>query len=124
MPLAKDYVGISAVTAQSLQGSRNVSVTAAGSILADATQLNASIVIVAGADGTVGVKLPQVGQGDVTIWNNAASALKVYGGQSTVAIGTPGTGLGTAGVAFSLAANQSAKFIFASTTQVLAIKSA
>ena len=102
MAYAKELVGVGLPpgTAAGVGGQYNA-VTAAGSAITDAAAVTASLGIVAGADGTKGVYL--VGQvGDsVTLFNNSGSTLKVYGDSSSVAIAVPGTGLGTAGTAFS-----------------------
>lgn len=102
MAYAKELVGVgvSPVTASGI-GGQYAAVTAAGSAITDATVVKASMAIVSGADGTKGVLLQGDVGDEVWLFNDSASTLKVYGDTSSVAIAVPGTGLGTAGTAFS-----------------------
>ena len=102
MAYAKELVGVGVppVTAVGMGGQYSA-VTAAGSAITDATQVKASMAIVSGADGTKGVYLQGDVGDEVWLFNDSASTLKVYGDTSSVAIAVPGTGLGTAGAAFS-----------------------
>ena len=102
MATAKEIMGggFSAGQAQALGGQKNT-LTATGSTVTDAALVNASICIVASADGTKGVVLPagQVGD-EIWLFNNSASTLKVYP-NSGAGITVTGTGLGTADAAYS-----------------------
>lgn len=105
MALAFRTIGLPFGVVKSLFGAGdvNTSVASAGSTITDATELNASMNIVTGADGTKGVKLPsksEVGD-EVWVFNSSASSLKVYPEVSTSAIAVPGTGLGSAGAAYT-----------------------
>jgi hypothetical protein len=118
MALANELVrvGISSGTAGGI-GGQGATIAATGSAITDAAALTASIVIVSGADGTKGVYLTgQVGD-EVWVFNNAGSTLKVYGDSSSVAICVPGTGLGTAGTAFSHLTYKTAIYKKQSSTQ-------
>lgn len=89
------------------------SVASTGSTQSDAAVVGGGFVVVTGADGTKGVKLPAGSKDDVyEIKNAAASALKVY----------PPTGAAINGLSananISLAANTVARFIFTSPTQI------
>lgn len=88
-------------------------VAAAGSVLADAAQLTASVCKVTAADGTKGVKLPAVpAAGTLMIIRNAsASALKVWPDAAATINAIAANG------AISMAANTSALFWADSTTQ-------
>ncbi len=98
----------------SSKAGNTVQTAAAGSTVADATALSSTgYQLVSGADGTKGVKLPNLGaDGELTVKNNAGSALKVY----------PPTGAAinglSANAAISLAANVVAKFTWSSATQI------
>ncbi len=102
MAYAKELVGVGVppVTASGI-GGQYAAVTATGSSISDAAVVKASMAIVTGADGTTGVLLQGDVGDEVWLFNNTASTLKVYGDTSSVAIAVPGTGLGTAGTAFS-----------------------
>lgn len=115
--------GLSAGTALAIGGSGG-SVAATGSTITDAAAVTASISIVTGADGTKGVKLIGNIGDEVWLFNNSASTLKVYGDSSTVAISVAGTGLGSAGSAFSQLTFKATSYKKQSTTQWFAITSA
>lgn len=118
MALASELVGagLSPGTASGI-GGQGASIAATGSTITDAAKLTASVVIATGADGTKGVYLSgQVGD-EVWVFNNSASTLKVYGDASTVAITVVGTGLGTAGSAFSHLTYKTAIYKKQSSTQ-------
>ena len=102
MAYAKELVstGFSPGQAGGVGGQYNAT-TATGSAITDAATVTSSMSVVAGADGTKGVLLNgQVGD-EVLLFNNSGSTLKVYPETSSVAICVPGTGVGTAGAAFS-----------------------
>lgn len=115
-------VGVPAVTASGM-GGQGASVAATGSTITDAARVTSSISIVTGADGTKGVYLSgQVGD-EVYLFNNAGSTLKVYGDTSGVAITVNGTGLGTAGTAFSHLTYKTVVYKKQSSTQWFALVS-
>jgi hypothetical protein len=81
--------------------------------------------VVAGADGTKGVTLPQGIPGDECwIFNNSGSTLKVWPGNSSTAISVAGTGLGTASNAFSHLTYKAVLYKMVTTTQWLALTTA
>lgn len=99
-------------------------VTATGSAQTDAATVGASLSIVAGADGTKGVILPNVEVGDsCEIFNNSGSTLKVYP-PSGGAIAVPGTGLGSANAAYSHTTYATVVYTKVTSTQWLPNKSA
>jgi len=86
---------------------------AAGNAQANATDVNASFVLATAADATKGIQLRAIPIGDsITVKNNAAAVLKVYG-QTGVAI----NGL-AANAAIEMAANTIATFFASSATQL------
>lgn len=103
MALATELMGVGFSAGQaSGTGGQYVALTATGSSLATAATVTASMCVIASADGTKGVRLAgQVGD-EVWMFNNSGSTCPVYPDTSSVAICVPGTGLGTAGSAFSL----------------------
>ena len=126
MALAKDLIGVGTPAAQAVAivgGSVNTSVTAAGSTASDATAVTASYATVASADGTKGVILPAVLEGEVTIFNNSGSTLKVWP-PTGAAIAVPGTGLGTANAAYSHTTYAVVTYRAISATQWVPTKSA
>lgn len=105
-------------------GGGTASVAAAGTAQGSGTTVNASNVIVTGADGTKGVTLAAGSVGDMfVIFNDSGSTLKVYG-PSGAAISVAGTGLGTANAAFSQLTYKCTLYICQSSTQYFAITSA
>lgn len=128
MALAKDLIGVGTPAAQAVAivgGSVNTSVTAAGagSTSSDATAVTSSYATVAGADGNKGVILPAVIEGEVTIFNNSASTLKVWP-PSGAAIAVPGTGLGTANASYAHTTYAVVTYRAISATQWVPTKSA
>lgn len=124
MALAKDVMqgGFSAGQATALGGGY-AAITAAGSVIGDATALTASNCVVAGADGTKGVALSCNVGDSVWVFNNSGSTLKVYP-ESAAAISVAGTGLGSAAAAFSQLTYKATVYIKITSTQYLAVTSA
>ena len=124
MALSKDVMGggFSAGQAKAL-GGNYAAITAAGSAQTDATVLTASNCVVAGADGTKGVKLTGNIGDEVDVFNNSGSTLKVYGSTGE-AIAVPGTGLGTGNAAYSHTTYAVCKYKKITATQWLVNKSA
>jgi hypothetical protein len=115
-------VGMSPGTASGIGGTYGA-VTAAGSTQATAAPINASMAVVASADGTKGaILVGQVGD-EVWVFNNSASTLKVYP-PTGAAIAVVGTGLGTANSAFSQLTYKTTIYKCLTSTQWLANTSA
>lgn len=120
--LAKDIVsgGTSAGSAQAMNGRVGAGLSAAGTIITDATDLLATVNVVTTVAAGSGVQLPSMMIGDqVEVYNNGANALKIYPDQSTVAINQV-----TAGGSVSLAVNTGMMFRKTSSTQIWAFLSA
>lgn len=126
MPFAKDIMGagLSAGTAQALNGSVNTALASAGTVQGDAATIVASYTIVTGADGTKGVILPACQPGDsCQIVNNSGSTLKVYP-PTGAAISVPGTGLGSANSSYAHTTYAVCEYFCFSATQFTVQKSA
>lgn len=124
MAFADEMVGLSSTTATAL-GGQYLAVTATGTNIATSAPLSSSMAVVSGADGTKGVTLPlQIPGDECWIFNNSGSTLKVWPGSSSVAIAVAGTGLGSAGAAFSQLTYKTTLYKLVTTTQWLAITSA
>lgn len=107
MPLALDLVkgGISPQTARSMGGQAQSSISAAGTNIATATDITASINVVTTAAASTGVQLPSAQIGDeVEILNLGANALTVYPDSTSNQINAL-----TAGSGFLLATNTAVK---------------
>ena len=103
MPLAREMMqgGTSAGQAAALNGQFNVSITAAGTTISDATDLLTSNNVITTAAASTGVQLPSAQIGDeVTILNLGANTVTVYPDSSSNRINQL-----TAGSGFALAAN-------------------
>ena len=97
MALAKDIMGggFSAGQAQAIQGTINASVSAAGTVITDATDLTASNNLITTAAASSGVQLPSVPLGDsVMVYNGGANAVKVYPHATTAQINSAAVGVG------------------------------
>ena len=120
--LAKDIVsgGTSAGSAQAINGRVGTGLTAAGTVLADALDLLATVNVITTVASGSGVQLPSMMIGDqCEVYNNGANALKVWPDQTTVAINA-----GTAAASVSLAQNTGMMFRKTSATQIWAFLSA
>lgn len=87
--LAKDIVAaaFSGGSATALQGSVKTGISAAGTVITDATDLTASYNIIGTVAASTGVQIPQMMPNEsIFIYNGGANTLKVYPGASTVAI--------------------------------------
>ncbi len=107
MALASDIMkgGVSAFSAQAINGQVNSSVSAAGTLISDATDLIASINVVTTAAASSGVQLPSGMIGDeVEILNIGANPVTVYPDSTSGRINSLSAGSG-----FLLAANTSVK---------------
>jgi hypothetical protein len=95
MALARDIVqaGLSGGTANALQGSVKSSISAAGTVITDATDLTASFNILGTVASGAGVQVPQLQPNEsLLIYNGGANQCLVYPGASTVAINQLGVG--------------------------------
>jgi hypothetical protein len=122
MALAKEALGLSGGTAQSLNGVYST-VAATGSAQGDAAAVGSSLCVVTAADGTKGVILGGDLGDEYTIVNNSASTLKVYP-PTSAAIVVPGTGMGSANTAYSHTTYAVCKYQRLTATQYSVIKSA
>ena len=115
MSLAAQFIGVSPITAQSIQGNANTAVTAAGTTLATATDLTNSFNVVTTATSLQGVQLSTgiIGDSQV-VWNNSGNPIYVYPSASTAKINQIATGGGMV-----LADKTCAVFWVASATQHL-----
>ena len=125
MALAKELMGLGFSAAQaSGAGGGYAAITGVGTVQGDAVAINAGSVVVSGADGTVGARLPATSVGDeVWVFNNSASTLKVWPDVGA-AISVAGTGLGTVNSAFSQLTYKATLYKRVTSTQWLAITSA
>lgn len=120
--LARDIAagGTSAGSAQAINGRVATGLTAAGTLISDALDLNATINVVSTVTSGSGVQLYSMQVGDaMEVYNAGANALLVYPDQTTVAINQL-----SAGSAMSLAINTGCKFRKVSSTQIIAYLSA
>ncbi len=113
MSLAAKFLGVSPVTAQSMQGDANVSYSAAGTTLATSTDLTTVMCIITTATVNQGVQLlPGIPGDSQVVWNNSGVTISVYPSASTAKINQL-----TAGAAMLLADKTAATFFVASATQ-------
>ena len=124
MALAKQLMGVGFSAGQAgAVGGTYTAYAAAGNSQANGTVIGAGLSLVTAADGTKGVTLSgQVGD-SVILFNDSASALKVYP-DSGAAIAVPGTGKGTGNAAYSQTTYSVVKYVKVTSTQWLPIKSA
>lgn len=111
---------------QSAQGARNINgvvgtgISAAGTTISDATDLQATVNVVSTVAASSGVQLPSMNIGDqCEVYNAGANSLKVYPDQTTVGINQL-----SVGTAMTLGTNTGCKFRKVSATQVVAYLSA
>ena len=122
MALAREIMqgGIPAGAARAINGGVSSAITAAGTVITDATDLTTSLNIITTAAASTGVQLPYVEIGDsVEILNLGANAVKVYPDASANQINQ----IAAAG-AFSLAPNTSVVVRKLTTTRWVAYLSA
>jgi len=122
MALAKNIMqgGFSAGQARAINGSIGTAVSAAGTVITDATDLTNDVNYVSTVASGSGVQLfaAEVGDSQV-VYNGGANTLKVYPDVSTAQINQI-----TAGSAHSLPTNTSALYVKVSTTRWVAFQSA
>jgi hypothetical protein len=112
--------GLSAGAARAINGDVASAVSAAGTTITDATDLNAGIVVVTTAAASSGVQLPSAEIGDeVEILNLGANAVTVYPDASANRINQLSAGSG-----FSLATNTAVKVRKFTSTRWMAFLSA
>mgnify|MGYP001600199905 CR=1 FL=1 len=120
MSMAKKWLGVSPVTAQSMHGDTNNAITAAGTTLAAATDLTNTQNIVTTATDGQGVQLDTGIVGDwQMVYNATAGSIKVYPSSSTAKINQ----IAAAG-AHILAPYTACQYFVASATQHVAFLSA
>ena len=120
MSQAKKWLGVSPITAQSIQGDANTAITAAGTTLATATDLTNTVNIVTVAPDSQGVQLDTGVIGDSQlVYNNTLVSIKVYPSSSTARINQI-----AAGGAHILAPQSTCLYWIASATQHVANLSA
>ena len=122
MALASDIMlgGFSAGSARAIGGQVETGISAAGTVITDATDLDKSINVVGTAAASSGVQLPVMNVGEsMIVYNGGANTLKVYPGSTSIAINQI-----TAGGAHSLAVTTAAQYHQVSTTQIVAFLSA
>ncbi len=122
MALPTELMGLGFSAAQAAGvGGGYAAISGAGTVQGDATLIGAGAVVVAGADGTVGVRLPAVSVGsDVWIFNNSGSTLKVWPDVGA-AIPVTGTGLGTVNSSYALLTYKTAHCKRVTSTQWLMV---
>ena len=112
MSQAKKFLGVSPMTASSMQGDANAAVTAAGTTLATATDLTNVVNVITTGTANQGVQLDTGIVGDwQVVWNNTGAAILVYPSASTARINQVALGAG-----MTLADKSSALFFIASAT--------
>lgn len=120
MSQSKKWLGISPVTAQSIQGDTNNAITAAGSAISTATDLTNAFNIVTTATDGQGVQLDTGVVGDSqTVYNATLVNIKVYPSSSSAKINQI-----TAGSAHTLASYTSCTYYVVSSTQHIGVMSA
>lgn len=120
--IARDITrgGISAGSAQAINGAVATALTAAGTTITDALALNATVNVISTCASGAGVKLYSMQVGDeMEVYNGGANACKVYPGSSSIAINQL-----SAGSAMQLSVNTGCKFRQVSSTQVIGYLSA
>ena len=120
--LARDISagGTSAMSAQAINGRVATGLTAAGTTISDALDLNATINVVSTVAASTGVQLYSMLIGDeMEVYNAGANSLKVYPQSSSVAINQL-----AAGSAMLLPVATGCKYRQVSATQIIAYLSA
>ena len=120
--LARDISqsGVSAGTAQGMNGRVATGLTAAGTVITDALDLNATVNVVSTVAASSGVQLYSMQIGDeMEVYNGGANTLTVYPDSSTVGINQLAVGTG-----ISLAQYTGCKFRKVSATQIIGFLSA
>lgn len=115
MPTQRQLIGTgnSAMTAQASVGIASFSLTATGTTLATALALPSDFSVFTTVASSTGARLPTDASGAVTppdtyiVVNHGAQTLSVYPGTSSGKIAN-----GSAGAAFSVAANKTATFMY------------
>lgn len=120
--LARDITsgGTSAMSAQAMNGRVATGLTAAGTAITDALDLNATINVVSTVASGAGVQLYSMLVGDeMEVYNGGANSLKVYPDSTSVAINQL-----SAGSAMLLPITTGCKYRKVSATQIIAFLSA
>lgn len=122
MALAKNILqgGFSAGQSKAINGAIQATVTAAGTVITDATDLTADINYISTAAASTGVQMAYGEIGDTQmIYNGGANAVKVYPPSSSHTINQL-----SAGSAFSLAPSTACIVAIVTTTKCVAFLSA
>lgn len=122
MALASDIMlgGFSAMSARAIGGQVKTAISAAGTVITDATDLSQSINVIGTAAANSGVQLPAMNAGEsMIVYNGGANPVKVYPGSSSITINQL-----SAGAAHTLGTNTAAQYHQISSTQVVAFLSA
>lgn len=120
--LARDISrgGTSAMSAQAINGSVATGLTAAGTVITNALDLNATINVLSSVASGAGVQLYSMQVGDeMEVYNGGANQCLVYPDSATVAINQLSVGTGMV-----LPVNTGCKFRKVSATQIIAFLSA
>ena|SRR3990167_901744 len=120
--LARDIArgGTSAGSAQAINGSVATALTAAGTTISNALDLNATVNVIGTCVSGAGVQLYSMQVGDeMEVYNGGANQCLVYPDSATIAINQMGVGNG-----ITLAVNTGAKFRKVSSTAIIAFLSA
>lgn len=120
--LARDITrgGISPGSAQAINGGVATALTAAGTTITDALDLNATVNVIGTCASGAGVQLYSMMIGDeMEVYNGGANQCLVYPDASTVAINQL-----SAGSAITLPINTGCKFRKVSSTKIIAFLSA
>ena len=122
MALAADIMlgGFSPGSARAVGGQVQTAISAAGTVITDATDLTRSINVVSTVAASSGVQLPMMNVGEsMIVYNGGANTLRVYPGSTSIAINQI-----TAGSAHQLAVTTAAQYHQVSSTQIVAFQSA
>ena len=120
--LARDITqsGVSAGTAQGINGRVATGLTAAGTVIGDALDLNATVNVVSTVAAGSGVQLYSMQIGDeMEVYNAGANPLTVYPDSATVAINQLAVGVGVV-----LPVSTGCKYRKVSATQIIGYLSA
>ena len=120
--LARDISrgGTSAMSAQAINGAVATGLTAAGTVITDALDLNATVNVISTCASGAGVQLYSMQIGDeMEVYNGGANQCLVYPDSSTVAINQL-----SVGSAITLPINTGCKFRKVSATAIIAFLSA
>lgn len=121
MALAQDIMlgGLSAGTARAIGGQTKTGISAAGTVITDATDLTFSNNVLSTVASGAGVQLQMMAGESQVVYNGGANGVKVYPPTALVAVNQL-----PVGTAHTLAPNTSAIYYQVSATQIIAFVSA